>query len=173
LAGENHRERVLTQAEEAKYLAAASEPLASIATVLLDTALRPEECYRLEWPHLRLYGDRPALRVMQGKTSAARRIVPLLPRARAVLEMLWENAGRPREGFVFPAPTKQGHVWHDSIRVQHRNALNLSKVLVGETRLTPGTLFTSGILGEGNRRIPTSPMTDGPKAVFCEFYMPD
>jgi len=115
LAGENHRERVLTQAEEAKYLAAASEPLASIATVLLDTALRPEECFRLEWSHLRLHGDRPALRIMKGKTSASRRIVPLLPRARAVLEMLWGNAGRPREGFVFPALTKQGHVWHDSI----------------------------------------------------------
>jgi len=128
LAGENHRDRVLMQAEEAKYLAAASEPLASIATVLLDTALRPEECYRLEWPHLRLHGDRPALRVMRGKTAAARRIIPLLPRTRAVLEMLWENAEKPLEGFIFPAPTKHGHVWHDSLRAQHRNAIKLSKV---------------------------------------------
>src|SRR3954462_6349525 len=42
--------------------------------------------------------------------------------------MRWENAGKPDEGWVFPAPTKQGHVWHDSIRVQHKNAIKVSKV---------------------------------------------
>jgi integrase len=31
-------------------------------------------------------------------------------------------------GWVFPAPTKPRHVWQDSIRVQHKNALNVSKV---------------------------------------------
>ena len=35
--------------EEAKYLAAAQEPLASIASVLADKGMRPEECYRLCW----------------------------------------------------------------------------------------------------------------------------
>jgi len=38
------------------------------------------------------------------------------------------NAGKLDEGWVFPAPTKLGHVWHDSIRVQHKNALKVSKV---------------------------------------------
>ena len=47
---------------------------------------------------------------------------------RSVLEALWENAARPDEGWIFPASTKQGHVWHDSIRVQHKNALKASKV---------------------------------------------
>ena len=37
LLGERHRERVVTREEEAKYLAAASEPLASVAAVLADT----------------------------------------------------------------------------------------------------------------------------------------
>ena len=49
LPGERHRERVVTRDEEARYLAAAPEPLASIAAVLVDTGLRPEECFRLCW----------------------------------------------------------------------------------------------------------------------------
>jgi hypothetical protein len=47
LSGEQHREFVLTQ-EEANYLAAAPEPLASVATVLLDTGMR-RRCSRLQW----------------------------------------------------------------------------------------------------------------------------
>jgi integrase len=129
LRGENHRDRVLTPEEEAKYLAAAIEPLASIASLLVDTGLRPEECFRLRWEHINLNGERyGALRVSEGKTKAARRMIPLTLRVRTVLEALWENADRPDEGWVFPAPTKQGHVWHDSIRVQHRTALKASKV---------------------------------------------
>jgi len=49
LPGERHRERVVTHEEEAKYLAAAPEPVGSIAAVLTDTGMRPEECFRLCW----------------------------------------------------------------------------------------------------------------------------
>jgi hypothetical protein len=38
LRGEGHRERVVTPKDEARYLTAAPEPLASIAVVLADTA---------------------------------------------------------------------------------------------------------------------------------------
>jgi hypothetical protein len=47
--GERHRERVVSPDEEGRYLAAAREPLASIGAVLVDSGLRPEECYRLVW----------------------------------------------------------------------------------------------------------------------------
>jgi integrase len=62
LPGERHRERVLTLAEEAGYLKAAREwdmtansraLLPDVATVLLDCALRPEECFRLRWSNVR------------------------------------------------------------------------------------------------------------------------
>jgi hypothetical protein len=46
LSGEQHREFVLSQEEEANYLAAASEPLLS------DTGMRPEQCYRLQWEYV-------------------------------------------------------------------------------------------------------------------------
>ncbi len=49
LSGERRRERVVSAVDEARYLAVASEPLASIATVLADTGMRPEECFRMRW----------------------------------------------------------------------------------------------------------------------------
>ncbi len=49
LSGERRRERVVSYGEEARYLVAAPEPLASIASVLGDSGMRPEECFRLRW----------------------------------------------------------------------------------------------------------------------------
>jgi integrase len=101
LRGENHREHVVSPQEEAKYLAVATEPLASIATVLVDTGLRPDECFRLRWEHVGFSGERyGTLRVTHGKTGAARRTIPLTSRVRRVLETRWENAGRPEDGWV-------------------------------------------------------------------------
>jgi integrase len=129
LRGENHREHVVSPQEEAKYLAAAAEPLASIAVVLVDTGLRPDECFRLRWEQINFEtGRNGALRVLQGKTAAARRTLPLTARVRALLEARWANAGNPESGWLWPAPTKTGHVGHDSIRVQHRNAVKASRV---------------------------------------------
>jgi integrase len=132
LPGEQHRDRVVTQAEEAKYLAAAEEPLSSIATVLADTGLRPDECYQLRWEYISFenlprytYGS---LFVAHGKTKAARRKLPLTPRVRSVLDMLWSNQGKPEVGWVFPARTKTGHVDHSSVRKQHLKALKVSAV---------------------------------------------
>ena len=45
LPGERHREHVVTLEEEARYLAAAPESLASVAAILADTGMRPDECY--------------------------------------------------------------------------------------------------------------------------------
>src|SRR5437899_558314 len=102
-----------------KYLTSAAEPLASVATVLVDTGLRPEECFKLRWEHISFNSGRHgALRVMQGKTAAARRMLPLTLRVRTILDARWENAGEPEEGWIWPAPTRSGHVEYDSIRIQ-------------------------------------------------------
>jgi integrase len=129
LGGERRRERVVTPEEEAKYLAAASEPLASIATVLVDTGMRPEECFRLRWEHV-LWGSGRygALLVTGGKTASARRLLPMTPRVRAVLQARWNAAGRPVEGWVWPARTRCGHVVPNSIYGQHLAALKASQV---------------------------------------------
>ncbi len=123
LPGERRRERVITFEEEARYLAAASEPLASIATVLADTGMRPEECFRLLWENVTwLNGRNGAMLVTDGKTAAARRVIPMTPRVRAVLESRWNAIGKPEDGWVWPAPTRSGHVEPSSVRKHHSQA---------------------------------------------------
>jgi len=129
LPGERHRERVLSVEEEARYLSAASEPLSSLATVLADTGMRPEECYRLRWETITwANGRNGTLLVTHGKTKTARRVLPFTARVRAVLQTRWEMAKQPEEGWVWPATTKSGHVEPCSLKRQHRKALRLSKV---------------------------------------------
>jgi integrase len=120
LPGERHRERVISAEEEACYLAAASEPLASVATILVDTGLRPEEAFRLRWESITwTSGRHGTLLVTHGKTAAARRVLPMTPRVRKVLEKAWESAAKPSEGWVWPASTRSGHIEPSSLRKQH------------------------------------------------------
>jgi integrase len=77
--GERHRERVLTAAEESLCFAAAksmkmgphSDPalLCDVATILLDCALRPEECFRLRPANVR----DGVIEIHSGKMDNARR----------------------------------------------------------------------------------------------------
>lgn len=126
LPGERHRERVVTPEEEARYLAAASEPLGSIASVLADTGMRPEECFRLCWEAVTwVNGRHGTLFVTRGKTAAARRVLPMTPRVRAILESRWEHAGKPVEGWIWPASTRSGHVEVSSLRKHHAKAFEI------------------------------------------------
>jgi integrase len=129
LSGERHREHVVTRDEEARYLAAAPQLLADVVTVLANTGLRPDECHRLRWEDVTwTNGRNGTVLVTHGKTAAARRVLPLAPRVRSVLQARWESFGRPIEGWVWPAPTKIGHIDHSSLKKQHVRALKLCKV---------------------------------------------
>ena len=131
LRGEKRRERVVGDAEFAQYLTCASPTLSETATVLYETGLRPDECHRLDWSDITLTSGRHGrLRVRHGKTAAARRELPMTPRVRAVLQTRWEAAGRPAEGWIWPAPTKSGHIDHSTLKKQHGRALLLSSVRV-------------------------------------------
>ena len=80
---DNEQMRVLGPEEEKAYLLAASQPLRDIATLILQTGMRPEEVYRIrrENVHLaQLYLFNP-----YGKTKAARRKIPLTEVAAGVL----------------------------------------------------------------------------------------
>jgi integrase len=123
LPGENRRERVISPEEEARYLAAVTEPLASIASILADTGMRPEECFRLCWDDVTwVNGRNGVLLVTRGKTASARLVIPMTPRVRLVLESRWEAAGKPQEGWVWPAGTRSGHVEPSSLRKHHSKA---------------------------------------------------
>jgi integrase len=146
LPGERHRERVVSVEEENRYLAAASEPLASTASVLADTGMRPEECFRLSWEAVTwVNGRHGTLFVVHGKTAAARRVLPMTPRVRSILECRWELAGKPEDGWIWPATTRSGHVEVSSLRKHHARAFELIAKEAAKNNLKPGasirTLF--------------------------------
>jgi len=146
LPGEARRERVLTPQEEARYLAAAPEPLTSIATVLTDSGMRPEECFRLRWESVAWVDGRyGSMLVTHGKTAAARRVLPMSPRVRALVESRWNEAGRPEEGWVWPAPTASGHVEPSSLRSNHANTFKTiadEAAKRNEKRVRPFVLYS-------------------------------
>lgn len=154
LPGENHRDRVLTGEEETRYLNSAAtvgdnildahrralegiratergeepiEPrdpflLRDVTTILIDCGLRPEECFRLRWEHVR----DGAVHIPFGKTENARRTIPLTQRTAAILES--RRAAADGE-WVFPAPTRSGHIEKSSLKKQHPKACTLAKVI--------------------------------------------
>jgi integrase len=147
LAGEHRRERVITSKEEALYLAAALPLLHDVSVVLFDTGMRPEECHCLRWENINWDGGRNGvLLIARGKTKSARRVLPLSPRVRIVLENRWKVVGEPCEGWVWPAATKDGHINHDSVKLQHRKAIKLAKVRPFEVYSIRHTFLTR--LGE-------------------------
>jgi integrase len=145
LPGENHRERVLTPEEEDLYFRAAgseameqhADPrlLADVARILLDCALRPEECFRLKLENV-VDGT---LVVYFGKTGNARRRIPMTPNVQAILDMrLTKAAGGP---WVFPAPTRSGHIEPSSLKKQHAKAVSEATRLLREETGHPKRAF--------------------------------
>jgi integrase len=138
LPGETRRERVLTRDEEARYLAAAPEPLASVATVLLDSGMRPEECFRLRWESVTwANGRHGTVLVTHGKTAAARRVLPMTPRVRLALEAGWASANEPLEGWIWPAATRSGHIEPSSLRKHHAATFQAIRQQAAENNLRP------------------------------------
>jgi integrase len=138
IAGEKHRERVVTPEEEARYLAAAPEPLASVVSILADTGMRPDECFRVRWESITwANGRHGTLLVTHGKTAAARRVLPMTPRVRGILEGRWEAAGKPADGWAWPAPTRSGHIESSSLKKQYVKAFELVAKEAAKNNLKP------------------------------------
>lgn len=129
LTGAKVREHVVSREEEKKYLVACTEPLRSIATILVDTGLRPEECFRLKWECITFTSDGGRVFNEFGKSKAARRHVSMTKRVRAILFQRWTAAGRPQDGWVFPAQkASAGHVVPNTVYQPHLGAIKASGV---------------------------------------------
>src|SRR5580658_2675071 len=116
------RDRVLSFAEEAKYLAKSSENLRDAAILAVDTGMRPNsELFPLRWADVDLTArtecPHGVIHVRQGKTESAQRSLPLTPRAADVLQRRKLAAeGKPKpSAFVFPGDGKTGHI----VSMQH------------------------------------------------------
>jgi integrase len=76
--------------------------------------------FRLSWDDVTwINGRNGVMLIKRGKTAAARRVIPMTPRVRGLLEARWKNAGEPQEGWIWPAQTRSGHVEPSSLRKQH------------------------------------------------------
>lgn len=120
------RDRVLSFAEEAKYLAKASDNLRDAAILAVDTGLRPNsELFPLKWADVDLTAG--VLHVRQGKTDSAQRSLPLTPRAAEVLERRKQAAEAKGSAFVFPGAGISGHV--TSMQHPHKAAIEDSELV--------------------------------------------
>jgi integrase len=91
---------------------------------LADTGMRPDEFYRMRWENVNWRnGSNGTLFITHGKTSAARRVLHMTPRLRFVLEARWEQAGSPKDGWVWMSATKSGHFEESTLKKRHRNNL--------------------------------------------------
>lgn len=126
--GENQRDRVLTDEELTTYLAACPQPWKDCATIIADEGLRPGEVFVLQWQHVLLNGDRGLIQIINGKSKAARRVLPMTPRVYDLLKARSQAADRPTEGWLFPHPSREGHFNGDAAKSRHDRALNMSGV---------------------------------------------
>lgn len=118
----NEQTRVLTYEEQNKYLAAATPLLKDVATLMLETGMRPEEVYRIQPQNVNLAGG--FLFNPFGKTKAARRRVPLTVAARIILIRRMAGLETP---FLFPCDTDSARPV-PKVNNAHDRAVRVSKV---------------------------------------------
>lgn len=121
--GESKRERVLTDAEIGVYLEACEQPWRDAAIIMLGCGARPGEVFALRWERIQLNGRSSMLQITEGKSKAARRILPLVPAVSFALQTRWMAQVKPENGWVFPADTPSGHIEGGSGKNYHARAL--------------------------------------------------
>ncbi|MGH9355308.1 MAG: tyrosine-type recombinase/integrase, partial [Terriglobia bacterium] len=149
--GERQRDRVLSPEEARHYLIACPQPWRDGATLILGSGMRPEEVCELRWEQVELNGANGKARIIDAKTAAGKRPIPLLPEvyraldgpdAYAMLKARREAQGFPLEGWVFPTGSASGHMEEDSYKEWHAKALTASKVTPFEPYCLRHTFLT-------------------------------
>lgn len=120
IKGEHQRERVVSPAEESKYLKACEPRLRDAHTIIFDCGLRPEECFRLTPDNV----QEDFLVVFYGKGRGSRRRIPMSDRVQRIVARLAKVA----VSWFFPADTKSGHITSDTLKKAHRRAIKASGV---------------------------------------------
>ncbi|MGD0125409.1 MAG: site-specific integrase [Terriglobia bacterium] len=124
--GERQRDRVLSEDEAMRYLAACAQPWHDIATIMLGTGACPwSELAKLRWEHVLLNEQGGIIQIAEGKTKARRRLLPMVPRVYQTLKARHEAQGCPSEGWVFPSESASGHLMQGSAKNQHAKAFTV------------------------------------------------
>jgi integrase len=98
--------RIVSHQEQLMYTEHAQAPLGDIATIVVETGMRPGEVYAMQGEHINLNGRYVC--IPSGKTAFARRTIPLTDAAYAVLGRLWKP-GRLFEGKAIEQITIRAH----------------------------------------------------------------
>lgn len=122
--GEKQRDRILADGDWQSYIADCPQPWKDAATLVRGTGMRPGEAFALRWENIHLNGSSGLIQVTDGKTKAARRMLPMVPAVYAALKARWEDAGKPEEGWLFPTTSREGHLNKDTAKDQHKRALD-------------------------------------------------
>lgn len=123
--GELQRDRIVTEAEFSAYRELCRQPWRDAATLLYGTGMRPGEAYALRWEYVLLNGTSGLIQITDGKTKAARRVLPMVSEVYRMLLRRTEEQGRPAEGWVFPSGSACGHFDENSAKNQHLAALRM------------------------------------------------
>ena len=111
--GELQRDRVLSAGELFAYLSNCQQPWRDCAGILADEGMRPGEVFALQWQHVLLSEDGSEagmIQVVDGKSKAARRVLPMTPTVYRILKARSEAAGLPATGWIFPSASREGHL---------------------------------------------------------------
>jgi integrase len=111
--------------------------LRDVALLILDSALRPDECYQLTPENIR----DGAIWIFKGKTKAAVRRIPVMSeRLKSALEM--RLAKTAPGAWLFPAETNSGHIEESTLKGPHEKAVSMSGVLPFEFYILRHTCLT-------------------------------
>lgn len=128
---EHGRERILNFEEERKYLAAATQPLRDVATLILEMGLRPGEVFSIRCEDVHFHAAPPFVHIPFGKTENAVRDIALTERAGEVLSRRVAAAEKKNGQYVFPLRVGNGYDWTrpmNEIEPAHLAALRASKI---------------------------------------------
>lgn len=121
--GERQRDRVVTNDEFRLYLEKCSPVWRDAAKILYGEGLRPSECYSLTWQNVHLNGSGGLIAITEGKSKAARRLLPMVPAVYDALKARHESQGSPSQGWVFPTASACGHLVQGMAQKYHTKAL--------------------------------------------------
>jgi integrase len=114
--------RIISHDEQQKYLAKASLLLRDVATIMVETGMRPEEVFTIRKENVHLI--KRYLFVPSGKTQLARRNVPLTD---ATVNILKARLAKARGSFVFPHRRDPNRLL-TTIHKAHMEALKASEI---------------------------------------------
>jgi integrase len=121
--GERQRNRILSDWEIKLYLDNCRQPWKDAVITILGTGMRPGEVYSLRWEFVLLNGSVGLIQVSEGKSRAARRLLPMIPEVYRMLIGRHEAQDKPAGGWVFPSGARDGHLEQGTAKTQHSAAI--------------------------------------------------